>query len=81
MQSKTASRKKFGRQVTIRVDDELYGQLADRAASIAEKTPGLSVTVSDVIRSILIQQITMQRLEDQQKVLMGEAVTPVQPSN
>jgi hypothetical protein len=81
MQSKTISRKRYGRQVTIRVDDELYDQLADRAESIAQKTPGLSITVSDVIRSILIQQLEKQRLEDQQKVLMGEAVTPVQASN
>jgi hypothetical protein len=74
MQSKTTSRKRYGRQVTIRVDDELYDHLADRAETIAKKTPGLTVTVSDVIRSILIQQLEKQRLEDQQKVLMGEAV-------
>jgi hypothetical protein len=74
MQRKTISRKRFGRQVTIRVDDELYDHLAERAETIAQKTPGLSVTVSDVIRSILIQQLEVQRLEDRQKALMGEAV-------
>jgi hypothetical protein len=81
MQSKTTSRKRFGRQITIRVDDELYDQLANRAEIIAQKTPGLSVTVSDVIRSVLIQQLEIQRLEDRQKALMGEAVMPVQASN
>jgi hypothetical protein len=47
-------RPKLDRQVTIRLAEDLYQKLQDRADAINRATPGLSVTVSDVIRSMLI---------------------------
>lgn len=45
--------KRFGRQVTLRIEPELFDKLAQRAEIMTADNPGLAVSVSDVIRSTL----------------------------
>jgi hypothetical protein len=58
MQGKTSTaNRRFGRQVTLRIEPDLYQELASRAYEMGNRNPGMSVTVSDVIRAILTDAI------------------------
>lgn len=48
------NRKRLGHTINVRVDEDLYKKLVTRAEAMNMTTPGLNVTVSDVIRSMLI---------------------------
>jgi hypothetical protein len=45
--------KRFGRQVTLRIEPELFAKLSERAETMTASNPGMAVSVSDVIRSTL----------------------------
>lgn len=45
--------KRFGRQVTLRIEPDLFRKLEQRAETMTASNPGMSVSISDVIRSIL----------------------------